>query len=213
MTMLRPSKSQRNSATTSHRDSNVSADGGTRPLTNEQFVGLIKTGYERAREALRETAAAQASPKSQADGQALSGLDESAGWRWHALETMHGLALDIAPSYESARDKFAAQYWESLVGPVFTGVGAASGAALTALGASVKAAWGDPVIAVGFLLAVGGSVFSANAYVRSRKTQSRYLRLVFDMSDYSFMVLPTASPGDVFQQLDTFRGLWETAGS
>lgn len=211
--MLRRSKSQRSSAPKSHGVSNTSADGGTRPLTNEQLMGLIKTGYERAQKVLRETTVTQANVKSQSDPQALSGLDEPDGWRWHALETMHRLALDIAPSYEGARDRFAAQFWESRVGPVLTGVGAASGAALTALGTSVKAAWGDPLIAVGFLLAVGGSVFSANAYVRSRNTQLRYLRLVFDMSDYSFMVLPTASPGDVYQQLDAFRGLWETAGS
>jgi hypothetical protein len=33
------------------------------------------------------------------------------------------------------------------------------------------------------------------------------------MWDYAYLVLPTAKAADTFTQLDTFRSLWETAGS
>jgi bacteriorhodopsin len=116
--------------------------------------------------------------------------------------------------YAQARNKQKSQAWETYLGPVATGGSAAIGSALAAIGAGVvKSTGGWLLFAFGIVFALAGSVFSANSYVRNRSMKLRYLRLLYDLTDYCFMVLPTAAPADVFVQLDAFRQLWETAGT
>ncbi|HEX4661850.1 MAG TPA: hypothetical protein VH307_31025 [Streptosporangiaceae bacterium] len=66
---------------------------------------------------------------------------------------------------------------------------------------------------MGVVFAIVGSVISSNNYVQNRNKQLRFLRLLYDMWDYAYLVLPTASAADTYTQLDTFRSLWETAGA
>jgi hypothetical protein len=54
-------------------------------------------------------------------------------------------------------------------------------------------------------------VFGANSYVRTSNQKLRYLRLIHGLGDYTYLSLPVAEAGDVFQGLDTFRELWESA--
>jgi sulfite exporter TauE/SafE len=68
------------------------------------------------------------------------------------------------------------------------------------------------VVVLGVLLAIAGSVFSANNYVRNRSQRLRFLRLLHDICDFAYLLLPTAAPVDAFTQLGAIRTEWETAG-
>ncbi|TAN29951.1 MAG: hypothetical protein EPN30_01555 [Actinomycetota bacterium] len=143
------------------------------------------------------------------------GLAEPDGWRWRVLADLAGLRDSVACGYVHARDKQRSQAWESRVGPLVTGGGAGVGAAVAAVGAGIvkSGGWGWLLVIVGVLFAIVGSVFSANSYVRNRLQKLRYLRLLHDLGDYAYLVLPSAEPANVFQQIDTFRQLWESAGT
>jgi hypothetical protein len=112
---------------------------------------------------------------------------------------LSGLSTALITDYDCAREKQAHQAWESrLGGPLATGGSAAVGAIVSAIGAGVvktSAVAGWAVIVVGVLLAIIGSVLSANTYVQNRNQKLRYLRLLYDLWDYAYVVLPTASEG------------------
>lgn len=55
------------------------------------------------------------------------------------------------------------------------------------------------------LLAIAGSVLSANSYVHNRSQALRFSRLLRDIWDFANLVLPTALPADAFTQLDAIR--------
>lgn len=38
-------------------------------------------------------------------------------------------------------------------------------------------------------------------------------RLLYDLWDYAYVVLPTAAEGDVYTAVSAIRGLWESAGA
>lgn len=162
-----------------------------------------------AEEALRAAAADAA--KSGAVPPELTAPD---GWRWRVLTDLRGLAEDVQRGYLRAREKQSSQAWETYLGPLATGGSAAIGSMLAAFGAGVvKSTGGWVLVVLGVVFALGGSLFSANSYVRNRSLKLRYLRLLYDLSDYCLMLLPTAGAADVYAQLDTFRQLWETAGT
>lgn len=77
------------------------------------------------------------------------------------------------------------QAWESRFGgPLTSGGGAAIGSVVSAVGAGlIKTSsvvdW--IVVVVGVFLAIAGSVFSANNYVRNRSQRPRFLRLLHDI--------------------------------
>lgn len=88
------------------------------------------------------------------------------------------------------------------------------GAVITAVGtANTSGALRWILVIFGVLFAITGSLLGANTYVRNRSITLRYLRLLHDIPDYAYLVLPTAEPADAYSQLDTFRQLWETAGT
>lgn len=155
--------------------------------------------------------AAQASAGSDAE---TKGLTEPDGWRWRVLGELEELHEVIVRDYTKARDKQKSQAWETRWGPIFTGAGAAVGAAVAAVGASLGSGrWGWALSLPGVLIAVAGSVLGANSYVRSRNQKLRYLHLMHALADYAYLVLPVAEPAEAFQQLDSFRQMWESAGT
>jgi len=142
------------------------------------------------------------------------GLVEPSGWRWKVLADLEELHEVIVRDYTNARDKQKSQAWESRLGPIVTGGGAGIGAVVAAIGAGIvkSGGWGWVLIVVGVLFAVVGSVLGANSYVRNRNQKLRFLRLIHGLGDYAYLVLPGVEPADAFQQLDSFRQLWESAG-
>ncbi|HSZ41952.1 MAG TPA: hypothetical protein VK817_18505 [Trebonia sp.] len=180
-------------------------------ISAQPFDQATRLGW--ARQALEEAAAAAS-----AGGKPVPpDLTEPDGWRWRVLEELSGLSAALVADYNRARDKQAHQVWESrLGGPLTTGGSAAIGAVVSAIGAGViktstAASWS--VIVIGVLLAIGGSVLSANTYVQNRHKKLRFLRLLFDLWDYAYIVLPTAPEGDVYTAVSAIRGLWESAGT
>ena len=167
-------------------------------------------------EAALECAADTAS-KGSADHEVPPDLTPPDGWRWRVLEDLTALSQFVNDDYEQARSRQGRQAWQTRFGgPLATGAGAAIGSVVSAAGAglvTVNTAAGWTVIVLGVLFAISGSVLSSNNYVQNRNKMLRFLRLLHDMWDYAYMVLPTASAADTFTQLDTFRNLWETAGS
>jgi hypothetical protein len=151
------------------------------------------------------------------DGQIPEDLAPSTGWRWRVLDELNGLSADLIIGYERASRRQSRQFWESRWGgPLATGGGAAIGSVLSAVGAGIiktNTAAGWVLVGVGIVFAFAGSVFSANTYVRNRNTKLRYLRLLWDIWDYAYSVLPTAAPGDAYNAVDNIRSLWETAGT
>ncbi len=156
--------------------------------------------------------AAQVSAGKDAEGLGLIGPD---GWRWRFLADLEGLQKVIVRDYTQARDKQRSQSWETRWGPILTGAGAAFGAAVAAIGASLPGTrgWGWALSLPGVLIAIAGSVTGANSYVRSRNQKLRYLHIMHSIADYAYLVLPTAQPAEAFQQLDAFQQLWESAGT
>jgi hypothetical protein len=152
-----------------------------------------------------------------ATGQTPPDLVKDTGWRWRVLAELDGLSMDLIVGYQRASRLQSRQFWESRWGgPLATGGGAAFGSVLSALGAGViktNAVAGWVLVGVGVVIAFAGSVFSANTYVRNRNTKLRYLRLLWDLWDYAYAVLPTAAPGDAYNAVDNIRSLWETAGT
>lgn len=67
------------------------------------------------------------------------------------------------------------------------------------------------VVVLGVLLAIAGSVFSANNRCATgvRHCASHPVR---DIWDFAYLVLPTASPADAFTQLGAIHTEWEPAG-
>lgn len=143
------------------------------------------------------------------------GLIEPSGWRWRVLADLEELHAVVVRDYIKAKDKQKSQAWETRMGPIITGAGAGAGSVVAAVGAGIakSGAWGWLLIVAGVLFAVAGSVMGANSYVRSRNQKLRYLHMMHALADYAYLVLPGAEPADVFQQLDTFRQLWESAGT
>jgi hypothetical protein len=150
-------------------------------------------------------------------GQAPPDLVPPDGWRWRVLSDLTALSGAVNRDYEQARARQARQAWQSRFGgPIATGAGAAVGSVVAAVGAGIvktSTVGGWVVVVLGVLLAVAGSVISSNNYVQNRNKQLRFLRLLHDIWDYAYLVLPTASAADTFTQLGTFRTLWETAGT
>jgi hypothetical protein len=142
-------------------------------------------------------------------------MREPDGWRWRVLADLEELHEVIVRDYTSARDKQKSQAWETRLGPIITGAGAGVGSVVAAIGAGIakSGGWGWILIVAGVLFAIVGSVLGANSYVRSRNQKLRYLRLMHGLPDYAYLVLPAAQPAEAFQQLDSFRQLWEAAGS
>ena len=169
----------------------------------------VDVKFSWARDALK---AAEALASSDAEAK---GLSEPDGWRWRVLADLQGLYEVIVRDYSMARDKQKSQAWETRLGPVVTGAGAAVGSVVAAVGAGVakSGTWGWVLIVAGVLFAIAGSVMGANNYVRNRSQKLRYLHMMHSLSDYAYLVLPVAEPADVFQQLDSFRQLWESAGT
>ncbi len=151
------------------------------------------------------------------DHEAPPDLTSPDGWRWRVLADLTALSGYVNHDYEQARARQGRQAWQSRFGgQLATGAGAAIGSIVSAVGAGLvktNTAAGWVIIALGVLFAIGGSVLSSNNYVQNRNKQLRFLRLLHDMWDYAYMVLPIASAAETFTQLDTFRTLWETAGS
>lgn len=56
------------------------------------------------------------------------------------------------------------------------------------------------------------SVFSAENYVRNRSQRLRFLRLLHDIWDFAYLVLPQAEPAGAYTQLSAIRTEWKTAG-
>jgi hypothetical protein len=172
-----------------------------------------QTRLEWARQALKDAGAAAS-----AGGKPVPpDLAKPDGWRWRVLDELSGLSTALVAGYDRARHKQSRQAWESrLGGPLATGGGAAVGAVVTAIGGGVlktSTAVGWVVIVVGVLVAITGSVLSANTYVQNRNRKLRYLRLLYDLWDYAYTVLPTAPESDVYTAVSAIRGLWESAGT
>jgi hypothetical protein len=138
-------------------------------------------------------------------------------WRSRVLNELDGLRTKILADYGRSLERQHRQAWEyRWAGPLVTGLGAGGGSVIAALGASLASShktYGWVLIVVGFLLSVVGSVVTSNNYVYNRKKTLRFLRLLYDIADYGVLVLPTADPDDVYTQIDSFRELWETAGT
>ncbi len=145
----------------------------------------------------------------------VQGLIEPDGWRWTVFADLQALYDVIVHDYKYARDGQKDQAWKARIAPLITGGTAGVGAVVAAVGAGVvkSGPWVWPVILIGIVVAIAGSLFGANSYIRDRNQKLRYLRIMHDLGDFAYLVLPTAQPTDVFQQLDNFRGLWESAGS
>lgn len=136
------------------------------------------------------------------------------GWRWRVLTDLTELHQSAIDGYDHALRKQTWLTLESSVGKIFVGGIAGVGAFAEIIGvAYVKGSAGWILAAVGIALAVGGSVFSASSYLRNRNQKLRYLRLMHDIRDYAYLLLPTAERNDVYAQMDNFRQLWETAGN
>jgi len=160
------------------------------PQSNEDRFGL-------AREALR-----------------AAGADKDGDWQIQVLDQLMSLTEWIAKGYRAARRKQSTQAWESRVAPVATGGSAAVGAVIAAVGtASTSGTLRWFLVVFGVLFSFAGSLLGANAYVRNRSITLRYLRLLHDIPNYAYLVLPASKPADAYSQLDTFRQLWGTAGS
>jgi hypothetical protein len=180
----------------------------TEPFDQEQRLQLATAALDSAAESARAASS---------DGPPPPDLVPPDGWRWRVLSDLTALSRAVNRDYEQARTKQARQAWQSRFGgPVVTGAGAAIGSVVAAVGAGLvktSTASGWAVVILGVLFAVGGSVISSNNYVQNRNKQLRFLRLLYDIWDYAYLVLPTAAAADTFTQLDTFRTLWETAGT
>jgi hypothetical protein len=161
--------------------------------------------------------AAESAKAASSEHQVPPDLDSPDGWRWRVLGDLTALSNAVNRDYEQARARQSRQAWQSRFGgPLTTGAGAAVGSIVAAVGAGLvktNAVGGWVIVVLGVLFAIGGSVISSNNYVQNRNKQLRFLRLLYDMWDYAYLVLPTASAADTFTQLDTFRNLWETAGT
>jgi len=188
---------------------NRSAEASVGKDASVSLVTRNEAKFEWAKIALR---AAQAEAGNGAQAQ---GLAEPDGWRWRVLADLEGLHVAVVRDYTKARDKQRSQAWESRLGPVVTGAGAGVGAVVAAIGAGIvkTGRWGWALIVVGVVFAIVGSVFGANSYVRNRSQKLRFLRLMQGLGDYAYLSLAVAEAPEVFQQLDAFRQLWETAGS
>jgi hypothetical protein len=178
----------------------------TEPFDEDQRAQLAKAALEGA-----------AKTKAVGGHQVPPDLISPDGWRWKVLSGLTDLSKSVNRDYERARTRQRRQAWQSRFGgPLATGAGAAVGSVVSAVGAGLvktNTAGGWVVVVLGVLLAIGGSVISSNNYVQNRNKQLRFLRLLYDIWDYAYLVLPTATVADTFTQLDTFRSLWETAGT
>jgi hypothetical protein len=180
----------------------------TQPFDENQRLQLATTALQNAAESAKEASK---------DHMVPTDLIAPDGWRWRVLSDLTALSHAVNRDYEQARIRQTRQAWQSRFGgPLVTGAGAAVGSVVAAVGAGLvktSTAGGWVIIVLGVLLAVVGSVISSNNYVQNRNKQLRFLRLLYDIWDYCYLVLPTATGADTFTQLDAFRSLWETAGS
>jgi hypothetical protein len=187
----------RTSGLTSLSDGGMSAD--------EDWLCVSKAG-------LAKVEAASAGSRTPSDG-----ADQPEGWRWMVLRDLRKLWEDVRGDYDRAAKRTKRQAWESRFGgPIATGGSAGVGAVVTVLGTSLfdtNRLAGIVVAAAGFLFALIGSVLSASNYVSNRSKQLRCSRLMHDIANYSYMLLPSGTASEAFAQLDNFRVLWETAGT
>lgn len=168
---------------------------------------------ERARQALR--AAADAALRTAPGGEVPPDLAEPDGWRWRVLDDLAGLSNAVNRDYEVARERQRKLAWESRLGRFATGGAAAVGSVVSAAGVGLtktSAVGGWILVIVGVVFAFTGSIFSANNYVRNRGQRLRFLRLLHDIWDFAYLVLPTAPPADACAALGAIRTEWETAG-
>jgi hypothetical protein len=158
-------------------------------------------------------AAAQEAAKG---GQVPTDLVEPDGWRWRVLDELAGLSTSVERDYANAKERQESESWTArFAGPWATGGSAAAGAIVSAVGSGViktSNVFGVVVVIAGVLFAFAGSIFSATNYVRDRNQSLRFLRLLYDIWDYAYIVLPSAAPEDVFSQMAALRTQWETAG-
>ena len=150
----------------------------------------IEERLEWARGALRDAAAAALATTP--GGQVPPDLAESDGWRWRVLEDLTSLSQAVSRDYESARERQQKLAWESRLGPIATGGGAAVGSVVSAVGAGLiktSGVVGWILVVFGVIAAVGGSVFSANNYVRNRGQRLRFQRLLRDICDFAYLVV------------------------
>jgi hypothetical protein len=185
------------------------ASTGEQLAASPDSTARIEAKFDWAKGALE---AAKSAAGNAAESQ---GLVDPDGWRWRVLADLEELHSVIVRDYTKARDKQRSQAWESRMGPIITGGSAGIGGVVAAIGAGIvkSGGWGWLVIVIGVLFAIAGSVFGANSYVRNRNQKLRYLRLMHGLGDYAYLLLPTAAVAEAFQQLDTFRQLWESAGT
>lgn len=167
-----------------------------------------------AQQALRDAAEAA---KGADHGKVPVDLVQPDGWRWRVLDDLTNLSSAVDRDYQRAQTRQQRQAWQArLPGPLATGGSAAAGSVVSAVGAGIiktSSALGWIVVIAGVLLAVLGSVFSATNYVRNRNQKLRFLRLLHDIWDFAYLVLPTANPADAYTQLAAVRTQWETAGN
>ena len=165
-------------------------------------------------EAALRSAAEAAKPSN--GGESPADLAEPNGWRWRVLDDLRQLSAAVSHDYDRAKTSQQHQAWESrFAGPLATGGSAAIGSVVSAVGAGLiktSAVAGWIILVLGVLLAIAGSVFSANSYVRNRSQRLRFQRLLHDIWDFAYLVLPTATSADAFGQLGAIRTEWETAG-
>jgi hypothetical protein len=176
----------------------------------DRFDSTKRLGW--AQEALRAAGKAAAA----AGGQVPPDLAEKDGWRWRVLDDLTKLSAAVQTDYKNAKGNEQQHAWEAHVGTrAAIGGGAAVGSVISAIGAGViktNATVGWILVVFGVLFAVAGAVFSADAYIRSRNQKLRFLRLLHDIWDFAYLVLPSADPIDAFDRLSTIRTEWETAG-
>jgi hypothetical protein len=177
---------------------------------NDAFSPEERLGW--AEKALRDAAEAAAA----SGGQVPPDLAEEDGWRWRVLRDLTNLSKAVETDYTNAKGNEQQHAWEAHVGTrAAIGGGAAVGSVISALGAGVVKTNGTVgwiLVVFGVLFAFAGSVFTADAYIRSRNQKLRFLRLLHDISDFAYLVLPTVERVDAFDRLSTIRTEWETAG-
>ena len=182
-------------------------------------VTLTDNRFEWARAAIATTPVVEeAATLIESTDRALRGAPRNDGqsqaWRQHVLTQLEGLTKAIQKGYDSAKASQKHEVLEARLAPWISGGAAAGGSAVAVFGATALTGSGRWVLVVlGVLFAVGGPVVAANTFVRNRNLMLRYLRLLHDIPDYAYLVLPGTQAKDAYAQLDTFRLAWETAGS
>lgn len=167
----------------------------------------------RAQQALHDAGAAARGTT----GQVPADLTPPKGWRWRVLADLTALSTAVAVDYQRAQAGERRHAWQArLAGPGSAGATAAVGSVVSAAGAGLfktSLPVGIALVVIGVAAAFGGAFFSASNYVRERNQTLRFERLLRDIWDFAYLVLPTAEAPDVYAGLGALRTQWETAGS